>query len=677
MINPKTPPARNGNWRSCFSAELVAGDSLTLSEPHLSAQTIYYIERRPQEGGRCVIVNVSEGKAMDVLPAPFSVRSRVHEYGGGSYCLAEDKVFFINDSDQDIYCLINGEVRRITRTAHQRFADFIYDKNQQRLIAVCEMHEPDQVINTIVSIDVISGSIAVLEQGHDFYASPRLNISGDQLCWQSWNHPDMPWDGNELWLADVSKTGELEHRRHIAGGANVSVFQPQWSPAGVLHFIADDSGWWHLYQYDEDRAAEKKYASRITPLTEGEKELGLPQWVFAQSSYGFVDETRIICCYQSQGRATLALLCTAVPEQSRSVSGVTATLSAIPTPWREFSSIKVAGRQLCFIAASSEHFPQLVVVTLAEMLNDQEPVFQHSTVIKSSCQSALTEKYYSQAQGLTFTNRRQQKVYANYYPPTNPDYQRHEKNKSEDNTPPLIVICHGGPTGQASIALDPRKQFWTSRGFALLDVNYSGSTGYGRAYRERLHGKWGLLDVEDCCDAAQYAVTQGLANSNQLIIRGSSAGGYTVLCALTFKNVFAAGASYYGIAELSSLASDTHKFESRYLDRLVAPYPECKALYQQRSPINSSEQLNCPVIFFQGEDDRVVPKEQAEKMFEVLDKKGQTVAVQYYADEQHGFRKVESLVQSLENELSFYQWVFNLKARKEIQFIGDIELKNM
>lgn len=683
MTKSSTPTAQYGNWLSTLSAELVAGDSLTITEPQLSAQSLYYIECRPQAGGRCVIVEVFNDKATDILPVPFSARSRVHEYGGGCYCLAGNSVFFINDSDQDIYCVKNNQIERITTAADQRFADFIYDKQQHRLVAICETHKHDQVSNTIVSIDVNTGELITLEQGCDFYASPRLNATANQLCWQSWNHPNMPWDGNELWLADVNGAGQIENKKHIAGADDVSVFQPQWSPDGVLYFISDDSGWWHLYRY-RNTCSAKQTAGKITQLTEGEKELGLPQWVFAQSSYAFVNDERIIFCYQSQGRATLALLCIAEDScEEAAQMAANSALSIISTPWQVFGSIKVENNQICFIAASSRHYPQLVLATLADTFGERQSALLNSCVIKSSCRLVMSTGYYPQAQSLTFTNRYKQKVHANYYPPANPDYQSHNNGDTDGQAPPLIVLCHGGPTGQSSVALDPKKQFWTSRGFALLDVNYSGSTGYGREYRERLNGsdaqpgKWGLLEVQDCCDAARHAVTQGLANKNQLIIRGSSAGGYTVLCALTYANVFAAGASYYGIAELSSLAKDTHKFESHYLDRLIAPYPEHNSLYQQRSPINSSEKLNCPVIFFQGKKDRVVPKEQAEKMFEVLDKKGLPVAVQYYDGEQHGFRKSDSIRQSLENELSFYQWVFNLKPKNEIRFIGDISLKNI
>lgn len=642
-----------GDWQSSISAELIASDSISIEEPGLTDSSLFYIERRPQEAGRCVIVEVTEDTAHDVLPAPFSARSRVHEYGGGSYCLADNLVFFINDSDQDIYCIKNKHISRITTIANQRFADISYDKKHRRLIAVAETHSDKQVINTIVSIDISTGDITVIEQDNDFYASPRLNSTATQICWQTWNHPNMPWDGNQLWLADINASGQIKNKKNVAGAENISVFQPQWSPDDTLYFISDDTGWWHLYRYLGDRPSPG-----IEQLTDGEKEFGLPQWVFAQSTYAFIDSRQLICCYQSQGTSTLAILSLAGPP----------SLKPIETRWQEFSTITASNNKICFIAASSEVFPQLVSATL----NRDKPGSLRSNIIKTSCQLPVAKQYFAKAQTLSFSNRHKQTVYANYYPPTNPHHQA-----SDAELPPLIVICHGGPTGQSSIALDAKKQFWTSRGFALLDVNYSGSTGYGRAYRLRLDNNWGQLDVEDCCDAAFYAVSQGLADKDRLIIRGSSAGGFTVLCALTFAQVFSAGASYYGISELTSLASDTHKFESRYLDRLIGPYPEAEALYQQRSPINSTEDLNCPVIFFQGIEDRVVPKEQAEKMFVALSKKGLPVAAQYFSGEQHGFRKAETIIHALRNELSFYRLIFNLAAPDTINFIGDIQIENI
>ncbi len=656
--NTDRVPATYGSWQSAITSELIVSDSISIDEPRITAAAIFYIERRPAENGRCVIVKATKNHSVDILPAPYSARSRVHEYGGGCYCIdengADPRVFFINDSDQDIYSIKNEQLNRITREENKRFSDFSYDQKFNRLIAICESHDRDTVSNTIVGIDVTSGEITTLEQGNDFYASPRLNPSATRLCWQSWDHPAMPWDGNRLWLADIDPDGQLASKVTVAGGDEVSVFQPQWSPGGTLYFIADDTGWWHLYRYQH---AEQ--SATVEQLSHGEKEFGLPQWVFAQSTYAFINDEQIICCYREQGETELALLQPGEPDASR------VEVCKLPTPWQEFSAICATGNRIGFIASSDQQFPQLVSASVSDgkLLTD---------IIKTACSLPVATGYFSKVRGIRFKNRHRQTVYANYYPPTNPDYPH-----TDTGTPPLIVICHGGPTGQSSKALDPRKQFWTSRGFALLDVNYSGSTGYGRQYRLRLDGNWGLLDVEDCCDAALHAVAQGLANREQLIIRGSSAGGFTVLAALTFEQVFSAGASYYGISDLTTLATDTHKFEARYLDRLIGPYPEKKTVYEQRSPINSSDRFNCPVIFFQGMEDRVVPREQAEKMVAALEKKGLPVAAQYYAGEQHGFRKAETIVQSLENELAFYQLVFGLKEKDEICFNGDIEIKNI
>jgi len=650
MISSNKKHANYGSWPSEISSELIVADNISIDEAKITDNALYYIERRPQENGRCVIVKVTGGKSTDILPAPYSARSRVHEYGGGCYCVEENLLFFINDSDQNIYLVNDRKISRITSAENKRFADFSYDKKNARIIAVCETHGSQSISNSIVEIDVQTGLIATLEEGNDFYASPKLNSPSSQLAWQTWNHPNMPWDGNQLWLGRINNEGKLTDKIHIAGSDNISVFQPQWSPDDILYYISDESGWWHLYRYlDKESGPEQ--------LTDGEKEFGLPQWVFAQSTYAFIDKTQIICCYQSQTRSSLASL--SIDESP--------TLTTLDTPWQDFTSLSASDNKIVFIAASGQCFPQLVSAIIEN--NESHMI---SSVVKTSCQLPVSDQHFSVAQALTFTNRHRQKVHANYYPPVNPNYQANENER-----PPLIVICHGGPTGQASIALDPKKQFWTSRGFALLDVNYSGSTGYGKNYRLRLDTKWGELDVEDCCDAALFAVEQKLADKDHLIIRGSSAGGYTVLSALTFENVFSAGASYYGISELTSLANDTHKFESRYLDRLIGPYPETKSLYQQRSPINSTERLDCPVIFFQGIEDRVVPKQQAEKMFDALDKKGLAVAAQYYEGEQHGFRKAETIKQSLENELSFYQLIFNLKPRDEISFKGNIQVNNI
>ncbi len=709
MKNRNDTP-KYGNWPSQITAELIVSDSISIDEPLVCSNSLYYIERRPQENGRCVIVEITNGISRDLLPPPYSARSRVHEYGGGCFCIddatsASPIIYFINDSDQDIYSITNEKIIRITQSQNQRFADFSYDKKFHRLIAVAETHITDYqtsgnsndtiVTNSIVSINISNGEISTLIEGDDFYASPGLNSTSTKLCWQSWNHPNMPWDGNRLWLATIDNKGELTDTKTIAGAESssalqsISTFQPQWSPDDILYFISDESGWWHIYRYLPNGlvnnlakdATNALSSPTIQQLTHGEKEFGLPQWVFAQSTFAFINAQTIICYFQTDGTTHLATL-----SLDNLSANDTPLLSILDNDWCVFSNIRSHESKICFIAASSTCFPQLVTAELvhldrgdASLVSDKNRTLASeitsgitTEIIKTTSHLPVEQNYYSIAQTVRFKNRHNQIVFANYYPPTNPDYSVNDKQ-----APPLIVICHGGPTGQSGLALDPKKQFWTSRGFALLDVNYSGSTGYGKDYRLRLNGNWGKLDVEDCCDAAIYAVEHGLAHQEQLIIRGSSAGGYTVLAALTFADIFSAGASYYGIADLTSLANDTHKFEKHYLDRLIGPYPEDKSIYQQRSPINYTEQLNCPVIFFQGIEDRVVPKEQAEEMFTALKKKGLPVAAQYYNGEQHGFRKAETIVQSLENELRFYRLIFNLEESNTIEFLGDIQTSGL
>jgi len=465
----------------------------------------------------------------------------------------------------------------------------------------------------------------------------------------------MPWDGNELWLANIDDTGNIQQAKHIHGlqestldgGNNISICQPCWSPDDKLYFISDADNWWHIYRHENNQDA--------TPITQGDFEIGLPAWVFAQSSYAFINADTILSYQLSTN-----------DENNHLVSGCQLNyintndptdIAIIETPWDSFSSLSANKYQLAFIGASGLNFPAIVQTHLSAEHDNKNLKIDKNNRIKTSMHLDVSTEFFSRAKSLRFNNRHQQTIHANYYPPTNPQYQA-----NENELPPLIVICHGGPTGYSGTSLDPKKQFWTSRGFALLDVNYSGSTGYGRNYRCRLNTNWGVLDVEDCCDAALYAVKKGLADNNRLIIRGSSAGGYTVLCALTYHDVFSAGASYYGISELETLATDTHKFESRYLDRLIGPYPEDKSLYQQRSPIHHYEQLNCPVIFFQGIEDKVVPKEQAEKMIDALDKKGIAVASRFFADEQHGFRQAKTITETLENELYFYSKIFGFKT---------------
>lgn len=618
-----------GSWLSPITTSLITTASISLDELRLHASGTYWLERRPEEQGRCVIVKQAHGENHDLFAKPYSARSRVHEYGGGVYCVARCGLYFVNDQDQNIYfCAPQQPPVAITQTIDCCYADLLIDEHRQRLICVQQCNHPQtgEVENSLISIDLVSHTVISLHCGHDFYASPKLSPCGSQLSWLCWNHPDMPWDRTTLWLANIDDAHRLHQLKTIAHPESdqVSILQPEWSADNQLYFISDLSGWWNLYRYQQ---------GVIEAVGHYPLEFGLPQWVFAQSSYAFCDARTILCAPVDNGVASLALLDT--------VSGA---LTPVPTKWNSFSCIQADAEHFSFIAASPQSCPEVI-----HWQADQPQT------LRRACNAQLDTAYYSYGQTIRFRTRHHDDAFAIYYAPVNPDYQAAATEK-----PPLIVLCHGGPTAMAEPSLDLRKQYWSSRGFALLDVNYSGSTGFGRAYRQRLNGNWGVRDAEDCCDAAQHLVEMGLADPARLIIKGGSAGGYTVLCALTFHRTFSAGASYYGIGDLESLLSDTHKFESRYLDRLLGPYPQSKHLYQQRSPINYVEQLNCPVIFFQGTEDKVVPKEQAEKMFTALKNKGIATAYLAFAGEQHGFRKAETIQQALAAELTFYAKIFSI-----------------
>ncbi|WP_019499637.1 S9 family peptidase [Pseudanabaena sp. PCC 6802] len=626
-----------GAWKSPITSELIVSTSIGLGQVALVGTEIYWSESRPSEGGRNAIVRYAHGQTADVLPLPYNARSRVHEYGGGSFLVVDGKVYFANFADQRIYCQWlqvnpNNEPTALTSAGAFRYADGVFDRVRNRLIYVREeQQDPNcEPINTLVSINVLNGEdVKVLARGADFYAAPQLNADGTKLAWLSWNHPNMPWDGTELWVADLAET-ELHNCQLVAGGMEESIFQPQWSPHGVLHFVSDRSGWWNLYRWHGDR---------IEPLCKMEAEFGMPQWVFGMSTYAFLSSDRIICAYNRNGEWQLATLDTSGSGQS--------VLTPIPTPYTDISSLQAHGDRAVFIAGSPTEPTAIVQLDLNS---------DRIEVLRSSTELQVDKAYLSIPQTIEFPTENGQTAYAFFYPPTNGDFvaPNHEK-------PPLLVKSHGGPTAAASSSFSLRTQYWTSRGFAILDVNYGGSTGYGRAYRQRLHNNWGIVDVDDCANGAKYLADRGLVDGNRLAISGGSAGGYTTLCALTFKDIFKAGASYYGVSDLEALASDTHKFEARYLDGLIGAYPERKDLYVARSPIHFTEQLSCPVIFFQGLEDRVVPPNQAEMMVDALRTKGLPVAYVAFAGEQHGFRKAENIKRALDGEFYFYSRIFGFE----------------
>jgi len=624
--------AAYGSWRSPIGAEDLTRDRVRLSEPQIDGDRLYWLESRPEEKGRNALVCLdSQGKRANLLAPPHSVRTRAHEYGGGSYCVAGGVIYLVLDSDQRVYRLTGDRLTPISPEGPYRYADLQLDKPRNRLICVREDHSDpaNEERNELVALDLDgSGDPLVLVSGADFYSNPRLSPSGEQLCWLSWDHPNMPWDANRLYLARLDKQGTITREAMIAGSDQESIFQPDWSPDERLYFVSDRNNWWNLYRWQE---------GDIEPLCYLEAEFATPQWVFGMSSYGFLDANTLLCSYTCEGHWQLARL-----------DLTHGSLTDIDTGLTELSAIRCTQSEGVFLGANAHQSPSL--------WRYRPDATESLQAVAHSAQEDPPAAYLSTPEPVSFETRGGDQAHGFYYPPQNPNFQG-----PEGELPPLLVTCHGGPTGATQTALNLKIQFWTSRGFAVLDVNYRGSTGYGRRYRDKLKGNWGLSDVIDVCSGAEYLTDQGLADPNRRAIRGSSAGGYTVLSALTFGNTFQAGASLYGVGDLEALARDTHKFESRYLDQLVGPYPERRDLYRERSPIQHIERLRCPVIFLQGEEDKIVPPNQAEAMVNALTQKGVPNALVLFPEEGHGFRQAPNIRRALEAELYFYGRVFGFE----------------
>ncbi len=634
------PTAVYGSWKSPITSDLIVAGTIGLGGVRLDGTGVYWSELRPTEGGRTVLVQRSpDGTMTDVTPAPFNVRTRVHEYGGGAYLVHQGVLYFSNFADQRLYRQQVGEAPiALTPTGAWRYADAVLDANRDRLICVREDHTgAGEAVNAIAGVP-LNGSEngsepQILVSGSDFFSNPRLSPDGTQLAWLCWNHPNMPWDGTELWVARVTADGAIAAAQKIAGGVDESIFQPEWSPDGMLYFISDRTGWWNLYRCPRE--------NEIEPLCPMEAEFGSPQWVFGISNYGFASRDRLICTYSKNGISYLTSLHTQ-----------TKTLDAIDLPYTEIGGIQVVPGKVVFNAGSPT---QPGVIAQLDLATKELQVLQRSSELQ------IDPGYLSEPQAIAFPTENGATAYGFYYPPKNKDFVAAAAER-----PPLLVKSHGGPTGSTSAAFNLKIQYWTSRGIAVLDVNYRGSTGYGRAYRDALKQQWGIADVDDCANGAKDLAGSGLVDGDRLVIDGGSAGGYTTLCALTFRDVFKAGASYYGVSDLEALATDTHKFESRYLDSLIGPYPERQDLYRERSPIHATQHLNCPVIFFQGDEDKIVPPNQAEMMVDALRAKGLPVAYVLYAGEQHGFRKAENIKRTLDGEFYFYAKVFGYEPAEAI-----------
>jgi dipeptidyl aminopeptidase/acylaminoacyl peptidase len=627
MKNKK--PATGGSWASPLTTDRIVSSSVSLAEPKIDGEDIYWLESRPLEGGRQAIVRYAyDSDNEDVVSQPFNVRNRVHEYGGGAYDIYSGKVFFCNYADGGIYLVdSNKEPEPVYVVEGKRFADLKYVPSLNSLVCVCEDHTraKQEAENSLVRIDLAHrDTCQVIASGEDFYATPAVSPSGRHIAWLSWSHPDMPWDKTRLWLADIDDAGQITNARTLLD-EDCSVFQPLWSPDNKLYFSSDEkNGWWNIHCWNGETI------DVVCPL---EAEFGLPQWQFGMSTGGFLSADEMLVCYSQNGSWSLARLCTRTGE-----------LQKIRCEHTQVSAVHANGGRAVMLASSPNELPGIWLYDSGN--RDLERL--------ASSGSLKTEpEDISIGQPIGYPVADGTEVHAFFYPPASARYCL-----PDNELPPLIVMSHGGPTAATSNAYSIKVQFWTSRGFAVLDVNYRGSTGYGRDYRQMLNGQWGVADVEDCVAGAKFLVAQNKVDANRLAIRGSSAGGYTTLCALTFHQAFKAGASLYGIGDLETLARDTHKFESRYLDRLVGPYPQEQDLYRQRSPIHFIDQLNCPVIFLQGLQDKVVPPEQAESMVEALKRKGLMVEYVTFATEQHGFRSSESIQRAYREELAFYGRVF-------------------
>lgn len=617
------PAAPGGSWPSALGPAQVAAAQLRLMQPKVADGDTYWVESRPAEGGRAVLVRERGGEILDLTPQPFSVRTRVHEYGGGAYAVASGRVWFCNDADQCIYELAEAP-RRLTVPGTNRYADLTPDLERRRLLCVCEDHADVKAVrNFLAAVSLDDGVAIPLLEGRDFVSSPALSPDGRQLAWLAWDHPQMPWDGCELWLAELDPDGGLHAPRRIAGGPDESIFQPRWSPDGVLHFVSDRSGFWNLYRYTD---------GMVTALAPDAADYGYAQWVLGMSSYGFLSAHELVSLRLVQGRAELVRL------DAR--SGMRTPLAPRYT---HIEHVDAEAGGVVFIGGAADALPAVLRALPAASLRE----------LRRAGSLPLPVESISRPRAVNFATSNGARAHAWYYPPVNP-----ERRLPGGSTPPLIVRCHGGPTSMNGEVLDPKVQFWTSRGFAFADLNYRGSTGYGRDYRRSLRGQWGVRDAEDAVHLLRHLVAEGLADPERAAVSGSSAGGYTALCALAFHAGFGAGAVQYGISELETAMTGTHKFEARYGDTLLGPWPEARAIYRERSPLHSAGHIRVPVLFFQGLKDTVVLPDQAARMVEALDRNGVPVACLTFAEEGHGFRRAETVTAVLEAELAFYARVF-------------------
>jgi len=621
----KTAPY--GSWRSPITAEFITTGVTGLSALTSEGDALYWLESRPAEAGRSTLMTSRDGVIRELTPAPYNVRSRVHEYGGGAYLATANGIYFVNFSDQNLYRTdLDGTAPTpiTVGTAETRYADLVYDEKRARLIAVMERPGANEPENCLVAIDVATGVVADLARGHDFYAAPRIAPGGAQLCFLSWDHPNMPWDGTQLHVGAFDANGLLVDDTIVAGGAAEAIVQPEWVSAERIVFASDQSGFWNLYSYD---------ASGIYCIYADAAEYAAPAWSFGARHFAALGPRHLVAQRVHNGAASLSII-----DIDQGIA------SPLASDWHVFDALTVSGHRIYCIAGRSDRLQAITWL---------DPVSDATGIVVDSGRLAVDTSWFSTPENLEYPTRDGQVAHAYFYPPHNPEF-----TAAPTELPPLLVTSHGGPTAAAQRSINFRIQYYTSRGWAVVDVNYGGSSGFGRAYRSRLDGNWGIVDVHDCEDAVAHLARAHRIDPNRVAIRGGSAGGYTTLAALTFGEAFRAGASHYGIGDLEALARDTHKFESRYLERLIGPYPQARDVYVARSPIHHVERLTCPVVFFQGLEDRIVPPNQAQAMVDALRRKRLPVAYVPFAGEQHGFRQADNIKRALEGEYLFFARVF-------------------
>lgn len=627
--------AAYGTWGSLLTGEFVAGNSVKMAEPQWLGDTLFWLETRPPEKGRQTILRrEANGSVSELLANPWNARTRIHEYGGGSFVATPDAVYFVNGEDQQIYRLAQstGTIEPITRTESCRYGDLHYSQVHHCLLAVCEDHSaPDaEPQNRLVSLDLTSGDITLVEADHAFVTSAQVSPDGAWLAYITWDHPDMPWQATQLWLRPMTSASSFGEPRRLSGDARASICQPRWSPEGDLYWISDRTGWWNLYCLPQQSLADGEGIA-AAPM---DADFAPPPWVCNQSTYDFLDQQQLLVSYTLNGIWHVARLTQAKDAWQLSDPLLPACNSV--------QTITCTAGRAAVLGGGTE-------LTQGLWLGDA----QRLELVAS--QTPLAKEEIAPARAVTFPTANGQYAHGFFYDPHNASFAA-----PTGALPPLIVIGHGGPTSASDAALNLKIQFWTQRGFAVFDVNYRGSTGFGRPYREALDRQWGVADVEDLCAAAEYATAQGWVHPSQRIIRGSSAGGYSALAALTDRQVFNAGVSLYGIGDLETLARDTHKFEAHYLDSLIGPYPEDQKLYRKRSPIHKASNIRCPLLVFQGLLDKVVPPAQAEQMVAAVKNAGIPVAYVTYPEEGHGFRSAQTIQHQLDVELSFYCTIFQL-----------------